>query len=108
MRGLPVIAILAGETFARVTNGHNRVEERMLGADEAILLGDPPRQSSSGIHADIARPGVEMMCQRCTQNNMKNIITNNGLVQGRGLWLLCSEMETVRQWRRGIEALTDY
>ena len=97
MRGLPVIAILAGETFARVTNGHNKVEERMLGADEAIVLGDPPRQSSSGVHADIARPGIEMMCQRCAMNDMKSIKISNVLAQGHRLWPLCYEIGTVRQ-----------
>ena len=38
MRGLPVLAILAGGAIAKATNGANAVEERILGKDEAILL----------------------------------------------------------------------
>lgn len=73
MRGLPVLAILAGEAAAKAT-GSNKVEELMLGADEAILLGDPPKKApaSTMTNADVARPGVKMMCQICAESGTKN------------------------------------
>ncbi|KAK7414845.1 hypothetical protein QQX98_006360 [Neonectria punicea] len=47
IRGLPVLAILAGEAVAKATNGRNAVEERMLGFDEAVLLQAPTQQPST-------------------------------------------------------------
>src|SRR5699024_4383966 len=66
MRGLPVLAILAGEAADKAT-GSNKVEELMLGADEPSLLGVPPKKApaSTMTNADVARPGVKMMCQIC-------------------------------------------
>ncbi|CAG7555900.1 unnamed protein product [Fusarium equiseti] len=67
MRGLPVIALMAGEAISRATNGQNLVEERLLGADEAVVLQAP----STAIAATTVsvegpgRPGVSMMCQTC-------------------------------------------
>jgi len=71
MRGLPVLAIMAGEAVAQATHGRNFIEERMLGADEAILLGAPPKQLPLTTRGDAARPGVRMMCQRCTEGRTK-------------------------------------
>lgn len=70
MRGLPVLAILAGEAAAKATNGGNKVEELMLGADEAILLVDPPKQPIT--MSEEVRPGVKIMCQLCAEGRTKN------------------------------------
>lgn len=38
LRGAPVIAMAAGHVLAKATNGRNVVEERLLGAEDTILL----------------------------------------------------------------------
>ena len=66
MRGLPVLAILAGEVVAQATDTRNVIEERILGADETILL-DPPQDASTQVSGEQIRPGVQMMCLRCLE-----------------------------------------
>ncbi|KAK2766769.1 hypothetical protein FQN54_006083 [Arachnomyces sp. PD_36] len=41
MRGLPVLAIMAGRAIAKATNGTNAIEDKMLGTDETVLLAGP-------------------------------------------------------------------
>jgi len=67
MRGLPVIALMAGEAISKATNGQNLVEERLLGADEAVVLQAPPATNAATIVAveGPGRPGVSTMCQTC-------------------------------------------
>lgn len=67
MRGLPVLAILAGEVVAKATNGQNIIEERIIGADQAFALQAPGSQTPTTRHVWV-RPGVEMMCQTCGQD----------------------------------------
>lgn len=70
MRGLPALAILAGEAAARTTGG-NKVEELILGTGESILLGDAPKQPPMW-SGDAARPGVKMMCRICAEGHAKH------------------------------------
>ena len=66
MRGLPVIALMAGEAISKATNGQNLIEERLLGADEAVVLQAPSITIATGVAAaSLGRPGVSMMCQTC-------------------------------------------
>ncbi|KAJ4122713.1 hypothetical protein NW768_010153 [Fusarium equiseti] len=67
MRGLPVIALMAGEAISKATNGQNLIEERILGTDEAVVLQAPPTATiTTGVAAgELGRPGVSMMCQTC-------------------------------------------
>lgn len=74
MRGLPVMAVLAGEAIAKATDGRNIIEERILGADEAVFLSSPPPQSSVSVppvNHSWARPGVQLMCQSCGRNSVQ-------------------------------------
>ncbi|RMJ07925.1 hypothetical protein BHE90_012502 [Fusarium euwallaceae] len=64
MRGLPVLAILAGEAVAKATDSRNLIEERMFGTDEVVSL-QGPTQTISTTNKEWARPGVREMCQRC-------------------------------------------
>ncbi|KAH6874686.1 hypothetical protein B0T10DRAFT_498311 [Thelonectria olida] len=69
MRSLPVLAILAGEAISKATDGRNAIEERMLGADEAIFLQSPPTQPlDMAKSSDGARLGPRMMCQTCNKD----------------------------------------
>lgn len=63
MRGLPVLAILAGEAVAKATDSRNLIEERMLGANDVVSLQGP--QTLSTTNKEWTRPGVKEMCQRC-------------------------------------------
>jgi hypothetical protein len=68
MRGLPVLAILAGEVVSKATNGHNVVERRVLGVDETFLLGVPITEASATateMKREGPRGGVKAMCRRC-------------------------------------------
>lgn len=67
MRGLPVIALMAGEAISKAANGQNLIEERLPGADEAVVLQAPSNATiTTGIAAGgLGRPGVSMMCQTC-------------------------------------------
>lgn len=74
--GLPPIKrrlpILAGEAAAKATDS-SKVGERMLGADEAVLLlGDPPKKALATTmeNVDVARPGVT--CRICAQSRKKS------------------------------------
>jgi hypothetical protein len=67
MRGLPVLAIMAGEALAKATDGQNMVEERMLGADEVFELQSPQVTTQVSVAKEIGRPGVNMMCRACGQ-----------------------------------------
>lgn len=61
MRGLPVLAIMAGGAIAKATNSNsNAVEDRMLGNDEAVLLAGPSSEKAETSHKqepDEARTG---------------------------------------------------
>lgn len=68
MRGLPVLAILAGEVVSKVTMGPNIVEERLLGVGDVFLLNPPREKGSVGLvqrEKEGVRDGILMMCQRC-------------------------------------------
>jgi len=65
MRGLPVLAIMAGEAIAKTANTTNMIEERMLGADEVFILQSPQKSTKRPAMNDIGRPGVSLMCQTC-------------------------------------------
>ncbi|KAI1733763.1 hypothetical protein F4680DRAFT_379366 [Xylaria scruposa] len=68
LRGLPVAAIVAGEAIAKVSGGSNRVEERMLGFDETVLLSMPSQSPSircTENEREYTRQGVIMMCMSC-------------------------------------------
>jgi hypothetical protein len=67
MRGLPVLAIMAGEAIAKTTNTTNMIEERMLGADEVFVLQSPQETVRNTTMNGIGRPGVSLMCQTCRQ-----------------------------------------
>lgn len=71
MRGLPVLAIMAGEAIAKTTNTTNMIEERILGADEVFILQSPQESTRSTAMNDIGRPGVNLMCQTCGQKTGK-------------------------------------
>jgi hypothetical protein len=64
MRGLPVIALMAGEAISKVTNSQNIIEERLLGADEAVVLQAPPTTTHTTTR-NLGRTGVSMMCNSC-------------------------------------------
>lgn len=64
MRGLPVLAILAGEAVAKATDSRNLIEERILGANEVVSL-QGPTQTLSTTNKEWTRPGGKEMCQRC-------------------------------------------
>ncbi|TRX91897.1 hypothetical protein FHL15_007216 [Xylaria flabelliformis] len=68
LRGLPVAAIVVGEAIAKVSGGSNRIEERMLGLDETVLLNMPSQSPSircTENEREYAQQGVMMMCVRC-------------------------------------------
>lgn len=68
MRGLPVLAILAGEVVSKATNGPNIVERQMLGVDETFLLGVPITEAPASvakIKEEWSREGIKAMCRRC-------------------------------------------
>nr|ANF07026.1 hypothetical protein FVEG_15199 [Fusarium verticillioides] len=67
MRGLPALAIMAGEAIAKTTNTTNMIEERILGADEVFILQSPQDPTRGTAMNDIGRPGVSLMCQTCGQ-----------------------------------------
>jgi hypothetical protein len=67
MRGLPVLAIMAGEAIAKATDSQNMVEERMLGVDEAFVLQGPQVTTQVSVVKETGRPGVNMMCWSCGQ-----------------------------------------
>lgn len=67
MRGLPVLAIMAGGALAKATDGQTMVEERMLGADEVFELQSPQITTQVSVVKEIGRPGVNMMCRACGQ-----------------------------------------
>ncbi|KPM38041.1 hypothetical protein AK830_g8541 [Neonectria ditissima] len=82
IRGLPVLAILAGEVVAKATNGQNAVEERILGFDEAVLLQAPTRQLSLTETHVWARPGIAEMCQMCNKTKSKSpIVTQTDVLR---------------------------
>lgn len=81
IRGLPVLAILAGEVVAKATNGQNIIEERMLGGDEAVVLQAPGPQTPT-THVGM-RPGVEMMCQTCGQDGTSRYHTGSTIASPR-------------------------
>ncbi|EWG40958.1 hypothetical protein FVEG_15199 [Fusarium verticillioides 7600] len=90
MRGLPVLAIMAGEAIAKTTNTTNMIEERMLGADEVFILKSPQESTRSTVLKDIGRPGVKLMCQTCGQKLDKiervgvfDILRGHGSLKGR-------------------------
>lgn len=64
MRGLPVIALIAGEAISKATKGQSLIEERLLGVDEAVVL-QAPSTTQKAIATSAGRPGVNMMCQSC-------------------------------------------
>ncbi|KAI0453501.1 hypothetical protein F5B21DRAFT_279214 [Xylaria acuta] len=92
LRGLPVAAILAGEAIAKVSGGSNRVEERMLGFDETVLLNMPTQIPSVGFTENRREytPGVMMMCMRCWKTRKEPALTAR---------LGCSDQS---QWRRDM------
>ncbi|KAF5566316.1 nwd1 [Fusarium napiforme] len=47
MRGLPVLAVMAGEAIAKTTNTKNMIEERLLGADEVFILQSPQKPTEN-------------------------------------------------------------
>ena len=67
MRGLPVIALMAGEAISKATNGQNLIEERLLGAHEAVVLQAPSTATiTTGVAAGtLGRPGGSIICQTC-------------------------------------------
>lgn len=65
LRVLPVIAIAAGEAVSRVTNQSNKVEDMLLGQDEAFLLQPPSNTNMpSRITHGQSRYGIAM-CGIC-------------------------------------------
>ncbi|KAJ4022593.1 hypothetical protein NW752_000201 [Fusarium irregulare] len=70
IRGLPVIALMAGEAISKATNSLNSIEERLLGADEAVVLQPPSTAiiTTGVVPGGHGRPGVSMMCQACGVN----------------------------------------
>ncbi|KAI1749088.1 hypothetical protein F4782DRAFT_316428 [Xylaria castorea] len=78
LRGLPVAAILAGEAIAKVSSGSNRIEERLLGFDETVLLDMPSQNPSvrcTGNKREYTQQGVLMMCVRCWKTRTKPALT---------------------------------
>ncbi|CVK92199.1 uncharacterized protein FMAN_07145 [Fusarium mangiferae] len=71
MRGLPVLAIMAGEAIAKTANTTNMIEERMLGADEVFILQSPQKSTGNKDVKGYGRPGVSLMCQTCGQKTDK-------------------------------------
>lgn len=58
---------MAGEAISKAMNGQNLIEERLLGAGEAVILQAPSTATiTTGVAAGgLCRPGVSMMCQTC-------------------------------------------
>ena len=69
LRGAPVVAIAAGEVLAKATNGRNAAEERILGPEEAILLGPANSSVQAKASRDLVSPtgrdGIKLMCAIC-------------------------------------------
>ena len=79
MRGLPVLAILAGEIISKATNGSNIVEQTMLGPDETMLLGSPIAQvsmSTARKEREWIREGMKMMCMRCGKGGIESVASS--------------------------------
>lgn len=85
MRGLPVLAILAGEAISKATGSPNAIEARMLGADETFMLGGPSEKAPImvvGGGEECVRQGVRMMCGTCGMGKR----SNGACVNIQGLW----------------------
>ena len=92
MRGLPVLAILAGGVISKATNGSNIIEYQMLGADETVLLSSPITEVSATTAGKIkewTRDGVKMMCSRCGKREMEDVASS----QNR--WLRAEELSSI-------------
>lgn len=76
IRGAPVAAILAGELLAKATDGRNRIEERLLGDDNVVMLGESQAQSTTrrAVHSHSHRHtgpqshGARILCMLCNGN----------------------------------------
>ncbi|KAI0439740.1 hypothetical protein F4803DRAFT_530058 [Xylaria telfairii] len=93
LRILPVAAVIAGGAIAQVSGGSNRIEERMLGFDETILLSMPDQTVSVRFaenRGEYTQRGVMMMCARCRKTREEP-----GLATG----LVCGDQI---QWRPGM------
>jgi hypothetical protein len=85
MRGLPVLAIMAGEALAKATDGQNMVEERMLGADEVFELQSPQVATQVSVAKEIGRPGVNMMCRACSQKTDGSFMPRPDILKTRNI-----------------------
>jgi hypothetical protein len=100
MRGLPVLAILAGEVVSKATNGHNIVERHVLGVDETFLLGAPITEASATtteIKRKGTREGVKTMCRRC-RNGEKGSADPT-----QNQWLSAEQLSSIylESWEQG-------
>lgn len=90
LRGAPVAAIFAGEFLAKATGGRNRVEERLLGDDNVVMLGEPQAQSAGmrvahlGLHHHTGPQsyGARELCMLCNSNRFINQARRPGDLQG--------------------------
>ncbi|KAJ4267556.1 hypothetical protein NW762_003664 [Fusarium torreyae] len=53
---------MAGEAIAKATDGQNMLEERILGADEAVVLHAPQPKTQVSPTFDVRRPGLPALC----------------------------------------------
>lgn len=73
--GAPVVAIFAGRIPAQATDGRNRLEEKLLGQDDIMVLGAPeaPSASATWLHphvrgtAGLRNHGTSTLCVLCNR-----------------------------------------
>ncbi|KAI0546185.1 hypothetical protein F4679DRAFT_558748 [Xylaria curta] len=90
LRGLPVAAIVAGEAIAKVSGGSNRIEERMLGFDETVLLNMPSQSPSircTENKREYTQQGVMMMCVRCWKGRNERALLAKLRHNGQNQWI---------------------
>jgi hypothetical protein len=85
MRGLPVLAIMAGEAIAKATDSQNMIEERMLGVDEVFVLQSPQVTTQVSVVKEIGRPGVNMMCRACGQKTDESFMPRPDILKTRNI-----------------------
>ncbi|OAR00841.1 hypothetical protein LLEC1_06861 [Akanthomyces lecanii] len=90
IRGAPVAAVLAGELFAKATDGRNRIEERLLGDNNVVMLGESRAhstgrmavQSNSHGHTGPQSHGARLLCMLCSGNKFVSLPRGTEDLQG--------------------------
>lgn len=83
IRGAPVAALFAGQILARATDGRNRIEEKLFGGENVVMLGES-QALGTGVRQDLQVPhrggpsshGAQALCMLC--NNGRGMKKSRG------------------------------